>query len=119
MAKKAKKERMLKSMEIVKAKCIVKDCNKEYEANKSVFDNGDILISPPRCPVCQTAHLTNLRVNKTIKDLSLLGNLKTRLTEIQREAVVNAVGIAFQSLMDRYSGTTVKSSAFDLKKVKV
>lgn len=114
---KQKKERTLKTMDVVKNKC--KDCGIEYQANKSVFDNGDVVISPPRCTVCQTAHLTNLRVNKTLKDFQLLGNLKNRLSEVQREAVIEALSTEFNGLIDRYSGSTIKSSAFDLKKVKV
>lgn len=109
---KPKKERTLKSMDIVKNKC--KDCGKEYEATKSEFDNGDITISPPRCVPCQTTHLTELRVNKTIKDISLLGNLKARLSDVQREAVTGAIGNAFNVLLDRYSGSTIKASAFSL-----
>ena len=114
---KQKKERNLTSMDIVKNKC--KDCQTEYDATKSVFDNGDITISPPRCPDCQTAHLTNLRVNKTIKSFQLLCNLKARLTDVQRAAVIEALTNEFNGLLDRYSGSIVKASAFDLKKVKV
>ena len=110
-------ERTLTKMDIVKNKC--KDCQAEYEATKSEFDNGDIVISPPRCPACQTAHLTNLRVNKTIKDMQLLGNLKNRLSDVQREAVVSTISAELNTLLDRYAGSTIKASAFDLKAVKV
>ena len=114
--KKGKTDRgTVKSLDIVKNKCKV--CGIEYDANKTIWSNGDTIISPPRCPKCQTAHLTNLRVNKTIKDLSLLGNLKARLSDKQREAVLNAVGNSFQGLMDRYAGTTIQSSAFDIAKI--
>ena len=116
MAGKKKIERTLTKMSIVKSECI--DCQAKYDATKSEFDNGDITVSPPRCPTCQTTHLTNLRVNKTIKDLSLLGNLRTRLTKEQRDAVITAITAEVEVLMDRYSGSTVKASAFDLKKVK-
>ena len=102
-------------MDIVKNKC--KECNKEYDATKMVYENGEV-ITPPRCPACQTAHLTNLRVNKTIKDFQLLGNLKNRLSGIQREAVIEALTAEFNGLLDRYSGSTIQTSAFDLKKVK-
>ena len=117
MAGKKKAERTLTKMSIVKSKC--KDCDKGYEATKSEFDNGDVTVSPPRCPACQTAHLTNLRVNKTIKDFQLLGNLKARLSDVQRKAVIGAISAEMNVLLDRYSGSTIKSSAFDLKKVKV
>lgn len=116
MAGKKKIERTLTKMDIVKNKC--KDCGTDHEATKSEFDNGDIVISPPRCKPCQTAHLTNLRVNKTIKDFQLLGNLKARLSDVQREAVVDVIASQVQILCDKYAGSTVQASAFDLKKVK-
>lgn len=95
----------------VQSVCI--ECQAKYTANKTAAG----VISPPRCPVCQTAHLTNLRVNKTIKDLSLLGNLKNRLSDEQRKAVINAVKTAFISLADRYAGTTQQKASFDLKRI--
>lgn len=100
-----------------KTTCI--DCHQTFEANRITKPDGTILLTPPRCPACQTAHLTNLRVNKTIKDLQLLGNLRARLTNVQREAVIEVIGNGLNTLLDRYSGSTIKASAFDLKKVKV
>lgn len=94
------------------------DCQKKYDANRIVKPDGTIMLTPPRCEVCQTAHLTNLRVNKTIKDISLLGNLKPRLSDVERAAILEAVSGAFNVLADRYSGSTVKASAFDLKEIK-
>jgi len=105
----------VKSIDVVKNKCTVHSI--DYDATKTVWSNGDTVISPPRCPKCQTVCLTNVRVNKTLKDLSLLGNLKARLTDDQRQAVLQAVGNAFQSLMDRYAGTAIQSSAFDISKI--
>ena len=116
MAREKKERGQVKTIDVVKAKCL--ECKADYEAMKTTYDNGDIVISPMRCVPCQTAHLTNLRVNKTIKDLSLLGNLRTRLTKEQRDAVITAITAEVEVLMDRYSGSTVKASAFDLKKVK-
>jgi len=110
-----KKNRTLTKMDIVKNKC--KDCQVEYDANKPTYDDGHTLITPLRCPPCQTTHLTNLRVNKTIKDIQLLGNLKARLSDVQREAVVEALTNEFNGLLDRYKGTAIEISAFDLKKV--
>lgn len=99
-----------------------KDCGKVYVANKAITKDEDgkefTIITPPRCPDCQTAHLTNLRVNKTIKDLQLLGNLKARLSDVQRTAVIDVLSAEFNGLLDRYSGSIVKASAFDLKTVK-
>lgn len=116
MAKKKTDRGKVKTVDILKdSKCI--DCNNVYESTKTVYENGDVVISPQRCKPCQTAYLTNLRVNKTIKDLQLLGNLKARLkSDAARKVVVDAIGAEFKVLLDRYSGSTVVSSAFDLKK---
>jgi len=97
---------------------ICKDCGAKHEAVKTTWTNGDIVISPPRCKPCQTAHLTNLRVNGTIKDIQLLGNLKNRLTPEQREAVATTIGNELQVLLDRFAGTATSAMKFDLKKVK-
>ena len=106
------------TIKLVKEKCI--DCKAGYEGTKTTYENGDIVVSPMRCVPCQTAHLTNLRVNKTIKDLQLLGNLKSRLNEPgQRDAVIGVITAAVETLMDRFAGNTVHASAFDLKKIKV
>lgn len=116
MAKPKKDRGKVIGMDLVKGKCI--ECNSEYEATRTTYENGEVVISPMRCKPCQTAHLTNLRVNKTIKDIDLLGNLKTRLNKEQREAITDAVGEAFNGLLDRYSGSNIKALAFDLNKVK-
>lgn len=116
MAKKKLERGQVKTIDMVKEKCI--ECKAEYEGTKTTYENGDIVVSPMRCVPCQTKHLTNLRVNKTIKDFQLLGNLKTRLSDVQREAIVNVIGNQLQVLLDRYSGSTIKASAFDLGKVK-
>jgi len=115
MAKEKKDRGALVTIDVIKGKC--KDCGKEYEANKMIYENEEV-ITPQRCVPCQTAHLTNLRVNKTIKDFTLLGNLKNRLSDIQREAILESLSQQFKVLVDRYSGTAVKASAFDLKKIK-
>jgi len=98
---------------------ICKDCGAKHSAIKTTWTNGDVVVSPPRCKPCQTAHLTNLRVNHTIKDIQLLGNLKARLTTEQREAVATVIGNELQVLLDRYAGTATSAVKFDLKKVKV
>jgi len=117
MAKPKKERGNVVTIDMVKEKCL--ECKAEYSATKTTYQSGDIVISPQRCIPCQTAHLTNLRVNKTVKDFQLLGNLKARLSDVQREAVIDALTTEFNSLLDRYSGSTVKASAFDLKKVKM
>lgn len=106
------------TIKLVKEKCL--DCKAEYEATKTTYENGDIVISPQRCEPCQIVHLTNGRVNTTIKKIQLLGNLKARLKEPgQRDAVITAITAAVETLMDRFAGNTVQANAFDLKKVKV
>jgi len=117
MAKPKKERGKVITIDAVKSKC--KECKAEYEATKTTYENGEIVISPMRCVPCQTAHLTNLRVNKTIKDISLLGNLKARLNKPgQRDAVIGVITAAVETLMDRFAGNAIQASAFDLKKVK-
>ena len=116
LTRKRQKGEKPERIEPLKRKCDV--CGAEYTATKQFYANGDIVITPPRCENCQTVHITNLRVNKAIKDFQLLGNLKARLSDVQRQAVIDVLSAEFNSLLDRYSGSTVKASAFDLKKVK-
>ena len=96
---------------------ICKDCGTKHEAMKTTWTNGDVVISPPRCKTCQTAYLTNLRVDHTIKQIQLLGNLKSRLSAKQREAVTMVIGNELQVLLDRFAGTATSASKFDLKSV--
>ena len=108
-------ERTVKSMAVVKNKC--KDCETEYEANKIEYTNGSIVITPPRCAACQTRHLTNIRVNKALKDLSLIGNLKGRLNKAQREAIVDVLNSGINEVYERFTGDVVASAGFDLMRV--
>lgn len=96
---------------------ICKDCETKHAAVKTTWTNGDVVVSPPRCKTCQTAYLTNLRVNHTVKCIQLLGNLKARLTPEEREAVTLAIGNELQVLLDRFAGTATSASKFDLKAV--
>ena len=114
MAKPKTNRGALVTIDVIKGKC--KDCDKEYEANKMVYEKGEV-ITPLRCKPCQTAYLTNLRVNHTIKQIQLLGNLKARLSPEERVAVISAVKSEIETLMDRYAGSTNIVSAFDLKAV--
>ena len=117
MAKPKKDRGKVISIDVVKEKCL--ECKADYEGTKTVYENGDIVISPQRCEPCQIIHLTNGRVNTAIKKIQLLGNLKARLKEPgQRDAVITAITAAVETLMDRYAGNTVQASAFDLKKIK-
>lgn len=105
------------TIDITNHVCIAEGCGAKHEATKITWANGDVVISPPRCKVCQTAHLTNLRVNHTIKQIQLLGNLKARLTVEQRNAVSTVIGNELQVLLDRFAGTAMSASKFDLKSV--
>ena len=117
MAKaKTTEKRVVKSMAVIKNKC--KDCGVEYEANKIEYTNGSIVITPPRCAACQTRHLTNIRVNKTLKDLTLIGNLKTRLNAEQRQAIVDVLNNGLNEVYQRFTGDVIVSAGFDLMHVK-
>ena len=94
---------------------ICKDCGAKHEAMKTTWTNGDVVISPPRCKPCQTEYLTNLRVDHTVKQIQLLGNLKSRLSAEQREVVTTVIGNELQVLLDRFAGTAMSSAKFNLK----
>jgi len=117
MAKaKTTERRIVKSMAVIKNKC--KDCGIEYEANRIEYTNGSIVVTPPRCSGCQTSHLTNLRVNKALKDLQLIGNLKLRLNAEQRQAIVDVLNNGLNEVYQRFTGDVVVSAGFDLKTIK-
>jgi len=111
-----KNERTVKSMAVVKNKC--KDCGTEYEANKIEYMDNSITITPPRCAACQTRHLTNIRVNKALKDLSLIGNLKSRLNAEQRQAIVDVLNNGLNEVYSRFTGDVIVTAGFDLMQVK-
>jgi len=94
-----------------------KECGASYAANNVTFDDKTTLITPPRCEMCQTAHVTNGRVNKQILGFKHLGNLKGRLTAEQREAIISVLGNELKVLMDVYAGNSVSVSGFDLKNI--
>lgn len=119
MAGKPKTNRGVKVSTIDITDNVCKDCGAKHAATKVTWTNGDVVISPPRCKSCQTAYLTNLRVDHTTKQIQLLGNLKARLTAKQREAVISVVGNELQVLLDRFAGTTMSAMKFDLKAVPV
>ncbi len=96
---------------------ICKVCQAKHPAVKTVYANGEIVVSPMRCPTCQTNYLTNLRVDNTLKQIKLLGNLKNRLTPKQRDAIISAISQEISVLMDRYAGTAVSAAGFDLSKI--
>lgn len=92
------------------------NCGIDYDATQSTYENGEVVISPKRCEDCQTKHLTDGRVNKAIKDIQLLGNLKVRLSVNQREAIVEAIKMELQTMLDRFAGAVVKAGGFSLPK---
>ena len=100
----------------VKEKCM--DCDAEYLACKVVYSDGHENITPKRCEACQTRHLTNLRVDKTLTALKHIGNLRSRLTEPQREAVIEALTNGLNTTYERFQGTIAVGSGFDIGKVK-
>ena len=94
-----------------------KECGKSYTANNVTFDDGSTLITPPRCTICQTAHVTNGRVNKVITGFKHLGNIKARLTPEQRTAIVNVLGNELKVLLDVYAGNSISTGGFSLKDI--
>jgi myo-inositol catabolism protein IolC len=58
-------------------KCL--DCGAEYIAIRKTYKNGDKVISPPRCGKCQLIYLLGLRMDKAVKTLQGIGNLKARI----------------------------------------
>jgi len=94
-----------------------KDCGASYAANKQPMDDGTILITPPRCQTCQTAHVVNGRVNKAIAGFKGLGNCKARLTKEQRDAIVSVLSNELQVLLDVFAGNSVSVGGFSLKNI--
>ena len=118
--KSKKTERQVESVEIVKQKC--QDCQAEYDARKTTFDNGDITISPPRCEPCQIAHLTSVRVDAITEKMKLLGNLKPRISASYGNdglsAVLANIQLAYENLLDRFSNAPqATTKKFDLRKI--
>ena len=94
-----------------------KDCGAKYPANQNLYKDGTTVITPPRCKTCQTAHLTNGRVNKAIMGFKHIGNLKARLTTEQREAIISVLGNELKVLMDVYAGNSISTGGFNLKSI--
>ena len=112
---KSERGEKVSTVDIANNECLV--CGKTHDATKTVYANGDIVVSPMRCEVCQTNHLTNLRVNGTIEKFKHLGNLKSRLSGKQRDAIIAVIAQELQVLMDKYAGTAVSTRGFDLSKI--
>lgn len=111
----AKEERTIKSSTPIKQKCSV--CDVEYMASKVVYSDGHENITPKRCETCQTNHLTNLRVDKALTSLKHIGNLKARLTEPQREAIIAVLTDGLNTVYERFQGTKTVASGFDISQV--
>lgn len=95
-------------------KCIV--CGVSYDANMMTVDGEDTgKITPPRCPKHQTQYLTQCRVDKTCKDIRLLGNLKARLTDAQRAQIISVISDAVVAVNNHYVSAKVeKTGGFKL-----
>ena len=98
-----------------KQKCV--KCGVEYLAMKVKYSDGHENITPKRCKVCQTNHLTNLRVDKALISLKHVGNLKLRLSVEQREAIVGVLTNGLNEVYERFQGTAAVSSGFDISKI--
>jgi hypothetical protein len=94
------------------------DCDAGYAASKVVYSDGHENITPKRCETCQTNHLTNLRVDKCLTAMKHIGNLKLRLTVVQREAVIAVMTDGLNTVYERFAGTVAVTSGFDIGKVK-
>jgi hypothetical protein len=125
MAKKAtghSKDDIKKTEPEYKAICTNKDCKADYITRATWYNNGDVVISPPRCPSCQTAHIVGVRVDKIQEQMKLLGNLKTRVAtsygQDGLEAIKTDISIAFETLLDRLSGNVkTEATKFNLRKL--
>ncbi len=94
-----------------------KDCGAKYSANQNTYKDGTIVITPPRCVGCQTAHVTNGRVNRVITGYKHIGNIKARLTPEEREAIISVLGNELKVLMDVFAGNSVSVGGFNLKNI--
>ena len=103
-----------KGLRLIVNKCVV--CGVQYDAKMITVDGEDTgKITPPRCPKHQTQYLTQCRVDKTCKDIRLLGNLKTRLTDAQRAQVIDTISNAVVAVNNHYiSAKAEKSGGFKL-----
>ena len=105
------KRELLTTVEIAQT---CKTCGIKYYANQNTYKDGTVVITPPRCKKCQTAHLTEGRVNKVIMGFKHIGNLKSRLSPEQRDAIISVLGNELKVLMDVYAGNSVSVGGFKL-----
>ena len=92
-------------------------CDAKYLASKVVYSDGHENITPKRCEICQTRHLTNLRVDKFLTSCKHIANLKLRLSPEQREAVMSAMTDGLNGVYERFQGTAAVASGFDIGKI--
>ncbi len=105
------KRELLSTVEIAQT---CKACGIKYQANQNTYKDGTVVITPPRCKKCQTAHLTEGRVNKVIMGFKHIGNLKSRLLPEQRDTIISVLGNELKVLMDVYAGNSVSVGGFKL-----
>lgn len=108
------KRELVSTIEIART---CKDCGAKYTANQNTYKDGTVIITPPRCKGCQTAHVTNGRVNRVITGYKHIGNLKARLQPSEREAIINVLGNELKVLMDVFAGNSVSVGGFNLKNI--
>ncbi len=111
------KENVVSKEVDIPAVCTETDCSIQYKAVRITFKNGDVILSPTRCEDCQTAYLANLRVNKVLAGIKHLGNIKSRLSIPQRDAIVKAIHNELTVLLDVYAGTAISTGGFDITKI--
>jgi len=107
-------KRSITSREPVQQNCSA--CKAEYTAFHVVYSDGHENISPPRCEICQTRHLTNVRMSKTLKDLDLLKNLKLRLSDKQKAVLVATLQQKADEVVDVIMSAQTKKTgpSFDI-----
>lgn len=94
-----------------------RNCGAKYTANQNTYKDGTVVITPLRCKGCQTAHVTNGRVNRVITGYKHIGNLKARLSPAEREAIISVLGNELKVLMDVFAGNSVSVGGFSLKNI--
>lgn len=100
-----------------------RDCGKTYSLIETTATDGTKTYKPiggatnDRCGGCQTAHLTNIRVNKLLKDIELVGNMKNRISADVQQGILSVVGQAFEGLVNRFSGVKEASKMFDVSQL--
>jgi len=100
-----------------------KECGKVYIAKKTTYKNGDVVISPERCDLCQTNHLVGVRMSKVVDGLKGLSNLKNRINthfgSKGKDAIKDTIAMELKSMLDTLYSTQTKTAktGFSLKSI--